>query len=97
MIKQWHAAFQPVRHAHAVLDLKQRRQQAFEIEMGHRVEIGLVADVSGLLKIALKRFKDAGLIERVPVDFVRHVARAVDQPEIPAIEVGQTDLREELA
>ena len=28
MVEERHAAFQPVRHAHAVLDLQQRRQQS---------------------------------------------------------------------
>ena len=45
MIEQRHPAFQAMRHAHAILDMEQRRQQALEIEMRHLVEIGFLLDV----------------------------------------------------
>ena len=46
MIEQRHPAFQAMRHAHAVLDLQQRRQQALEVEMRHLVEIGFLVDIA---------------------------------------------------
>ena len=42
-----HARLEPVRHAHAVLDLQQRRQQRLEVEVRHQVEVRLLADVVG--------------------------------------------------
>ena len=45
VVEERHARLEAVRHAHAVLDLQQRRQQRLEVEVGHRVEVRLLADV----------------------------------------------------
>ena len=45
MVEQRHAGLESVGHADAVLDLEQRRQQGLEVEVGHLVEVRLVADV----------------------------------------------------
>ena len=79
MIEERNAAFQTVRHAHAIFDVKQRGQQAFEIEMGHFVEIGLVTDIVRVVEDVLERLKDAVLVEGVPIDLLSHIARTIDR------------------
>ena len=64
MVEKRHAAFEPVRHAHPVFDLQQRRQQTFEVEMRHLVEIGFLVHVTWLLKIARKLSNTAPLSSR---------------------------------
>ena len=44
VIEERHARLEPVRHAHAVLDLQERRQQRLEVEVGHAVEVRLLAE-----------------------------------------------------
>ena len=46
VVEERHARLEPVRHAHAVLDLQQRRQQRLEVEVRHLVEVRLLADVA---------------------------------------------------
>ncbi len=57
MVEQRNAAFQSMSHAHTVLDMQQRRQQALEIEMRHLVEVGLVADIVPVVENFLERSK----------------------------------------
>ena len=58
-----------MRHAHAVLDMEERGQQALEIEMRHAVEIGFLADVVGPEHLA-EGVEDAVALEPVPADLV---------------------------
>ena len=46
LVEQRYARFQAVRHAHPVLHMKERWQQALEVEMCHAVEIGFLVDVA---------------------------------------------------
>ena len=97
MIEQRHAAFEPMRHAHPVLDLQQRRQQAFEVEMRHLVEIGFLLHIVLVVEDRAEALEHALLVEQVPIDLVDHVGRAVDQPEIALVETGEQTVAPELA
>jgi hypothetical protein len=45
VVEQWHSRLETVGHAHPILDLQERRQQGLEVEVGHAVEVRLLADV----------------------------------------------------
>src|SRR4051794_23723259 len=81
VVEQRDARLEPVRHRHAVLDLQQRRQQRLEVEVGHLVEVGLVADVAAV-EDALERRERRVVAECLEVDRLVAVAHAVDQPEV---------------
>src|SRR5262249_30553278 len=74
-------------HAHAVLNLKQSRQQTLEVEMRHLVEIGLLADVLSVIKDLAKSRKYPVLVEKRPIHLVEHVARAIDEAKIPGLDI----------
>src|SRR5437879_1924168 len=48
MVEERHPRFEAVGHADAVLDMKERWQKRFEVEMGHAVEVRLFSDVIAL-------------------------------------------------
>src|SRR6185437_8223043 len=96
MVKKRYAAFQTVRHAHAVFHMQQRGQQALEIEVRHLVEIGFFPDIVLVVEDRPKGFENPRLVQRAPIDFADHVGRTVDQPEIALIEVLEQALAPEL-
>ena len=97
MIEQRHPAFKPVRHAHPVFDLQQRRQQAFEVEMRHLVEIGFLLHIVLVVEDRAEALEHAVLVEQRPIDLVGHIGRAVDQPEIALVETVEQTLAPEFA
>ena len=96
MIEQRHPALKPMRHAHPVLDLQQRRQEALEIEMRHLVEIGFLMDVSLVVEDRPEAVEHLRLVELRPIDLLDHVGRAVDKPEIALVERAEQPLPPEL-
>src|SRR5207248_9736189 len=82
MIEQRHPALKPMRHAHPVLDLQQRRQEALEIEMRHLVERGFFLDVILVVEDRPEVVEHLRLVEQRPIDLLDPVGRAVDKPEI---------------
>src|SRR3546814_4323478 len=84
-------------HAHAVLDLEQRRQQAFEIEMRHAVEIGFLAHIGLVVEDRLVPLKYTSHVESIPVDFVLNVIGAVDEAEIALVQRAEQPFAPEFA
>src|SRR5262249_61602973 len=85
-----------MRHTHAILDLKQSRQQTFEVEMRHLVEIGLLADVLSVIEDLAKCRKHPIFVEKRPIYLVEHVARAIDEPKIPRLDIAKKPIAPKL-
>ena len=69
MIEQRHARLHTVRHAHAIFDVQQRRQQGLEVEMRHEIEIRFLSNVVAV-EDAAKRLERRIVAENLPVDLV---------------------------
>ena len=66
--------------------MEQCRQQALEIEVRHFVEICLVADIFLTVKDVLESLVHPWFVQHIPINFVSHVARTVDKPEIACVQ-----------
>lgn len=73
--------FQAVGHAHAVLHLKQGRQERLEVKVRHPVQIGLLIHI---LRHEQPFIRVIGIIggQGVPVDAVLHAGGTVDELEV---------------
>ena len=96
VVEQRHARLEPVRHAHAVLDLQQGRQEGLEVEVGHAVEVATPCSTLSPWKIVLEGLERRVAAERIPVDLVPEVGRAVDQPEVARVEIVEQAVAPEL-
>src|SRR4051794_38979413 len=80
MVEKRYARLESVSHRDAVLDMKQCRQQGFEIEVGHRIEVRLLVHV-----VAVKDLPETvvrGIVaQEGPIDLCTEVWRSVDEAE----------------
>src|ERR1700722_4040926 len=96
MIEKRYAALKPMRHAHAIFDVEQRRQQALEVEVRHLVEIRFFPDIFLIVEDCSERFKDRGLVQRAPIALAYHICRAIDHPKVSSIDIFEKAVPPEL-